>query len=217
TSKFRLYREQLVEILLEFLQPFKDFESAEPCNQVLDIEIVVFLDSFIDRIEITDKNENEENTVTELILCNDNAIKENVNAIIDENIQIPNTEKWINSVDKNFNALRRMVNDCKRFNRQQKFPNTWEGLKKLQKNDSPFQTDTDDNMDTINYNQDKFIDEWLNYANHEVPFSAISTQNPSLTKFPLPYWHTMLHVAPNLSEFARCLLSIPPNSETSEW
>ncbi|CAG8539179.1 9960_t:CDS:2, partial [Dentiscutata heterogama] len=39
------------------------------------------------------------------------------------------------------------------------------------------------------HDQDKFIDEWLNYANQEVP---------------------------NLSEFAYRLLSIPPNSATSE-
>ncbi|CAI2191804.1 20678_t:CDS:2, partial [Funneliformis geosporum] len=41
-----------------------------------------------------------------------------------------------------------------------------------------------------NYNQDGFIDEWLNYSNQE---------------------------APNLSEFAYRFLSIPPNSATSEW
>ncbi|CAG8825544.1 20393_t:CDS:2, partial [Racocetra persica] len=55
------------------------------------------------------------------------------------------------------------------------------------------------------YNQDKFIDEWLYYSNHEV-----------LQDFPLRYWHTMLNVAPNLSEFACHLLLIPPNSATSE-
>ncbi|CAG8824695.1 6853_t:CDS:2, partial [Racocetra persica] len=66
------------------------------------------------------------------------------------------------------------------------------------------------------YNQDKFIDEWLNYSNHEGPFSASSIKNPSFTRFPLRYWRTMLNVAPNLSEFACRLLSIPPNSATSE-
>ncbi|CAG8529771.1 7021_t:CDS:2 [Cetraspora pellucida] len=35
------------------------------------------------------------------------------------------------------------------------------------------------------YNQDKFIDEWLNYANQEGLFLASSIQNPSFTKFPL--------------------------------
>ncbi|CAG8581991.1 15241_t:CDS:10 [Cetraspora pellucida] len=65
-------------------------------------------------------------------------------------------------------------------------------------------------------NQDQFIDEWLNYSNQEGPFSASSVKNPSFTKFPLRYWRTMLNAAPNLSEFACRLLSIPPNSATSE-
>ncbi|CAG8638721.1 10968_t:CDS:2, partial [Dentiscutata heterogama] len=65
-------------------------------------------------------------------------------------------------------------------------------------------------------NQDQFIDEWLNYANQEGPFSASSIKNPSFTKFPLRYWRTMLSATPNLSEFACRLLSIPPNSATSE-
>ncbi|CAG8513028.1 550_t:CDS:2, partial [Cetraspora pellucida] len=67
-----------------------------------------------------------------------------------------------------------------------------------------------------NYDQNKFIDEWLNYSNQEDPFSALSVKNPSFTRLPLRYWHTMHYVAPNLSEFACHLLSIPPNSATSE-
>ncbi|CAG8463171.1 12130_t:CDS:2 [Cetraspora pellucida] len=66
------------------------------------------------------------------------------------------------------------------------------------------------------HNQDQFIDEWLNYSNQEGPFSASSVKNPSFTKFPLRYWHTMLNATPNLSEFACRHLSIPPNSATSE-
>ncbi|CAG8470903.1 10607_t:CDS:2 [Cetraspora pellucida] len=66
------------------------------------------------------------------------------------------------------------------------------------------------------YNLDKFIDEWLNYASQKGQFSASSIQSPSFTRFPLRYWHTMLHITPNLSEFACHLLSIPPNSATSE-
>ncbi|CAG8509983.1 11750_t:CDS:2, partial [Scutellospora calospora] len=67
-----------------------------------------------------------------------------------------------------------------------------------------------------NYDQNKFIDEWLNYSNQEGPFSALSVKNPSFTRLPLRYWRTMHYVAPNLSEFACRLLSIPPNSATSE-
>ncbi|CAG8670782.1 24222_t:CDS:2 [Gigaspora margarita] len=124
-SKSRLYREQLVDTLLEFLKPFEDFEGAKPCNQVLDIEIAVFLDSFIDRIEMTDKNEtnlflallnkpsveymsiqdellpqNEDDTIIEFPFQDNTeelySLLENVKASIDENIQTPNAEKWIN-------------------------------------------------------------------------------------------------------------------------
>jgi hypothetical protein len=35
------------------------------------------------------------------------------------------------------------------------------------------------------HNQDQFIEEWLNYSNHEGPFSVSSVKNPSFTKFPL--------------------------------
>ncbi|CAG8775254.1 16730_t:CDS:2, partial [Racocetra persica] len=49
------------------------------------------------------------------------------------------------------------------------------------------------------YNQDIFIDEWLNYSNHEGLFSASSIKNPSFTRFSLRYWCTILNVAPNLS------------------
>ncbi|CAG8789285.1 21847_t:CDS:2, partial [Racocetra persica] len=68
-----------------------------------------------------------------------------------------------------------------------------------------------------NHNQDQFIDEWLNYSSQERPFSASSVKNPSFTKFSLRYWHIMLNAAPNLSKFACCLLSIPPNFATFEW
>jgi len=47
--------------------------------------------------------------------------------IIEKNTQMPNAEQWINSIDKNFNSLRKMVDDCERFDRKQKMPNTWEG------------------------------------------------------------------------------------------
>ncbi|CAG8673255.1 10669_t:CDS:2, partial [Scutellospora calospora] len=48
----------------------------------------------------------------------------------------------------------------------------------------------------------KFIDEWLNYANQERLFSVSFIQNSSFIRYLLRYWHTMLPVAPNLSEFA---------------
>ncbi|CAG8699663.1 4483_t:CDS:2, partial [Scutellospora calospora] len=56
----------------------------------------------------------------------------------------------------------------------------------------------------------------LNYTNQEGPFSASFIKNPSFTKFPLRYWHTLLSATLNLSEFACRLLSILPNSVTSK-
>ncbi|CAG8511534.1 11738_t:CDS:2 [Dentiscutata heterogama] len=38
---------------------------------------------------------------------------------------------------------------------------------------------------TIYHNQDKFIDEWLNYASQEGQFSVSSIQSSSFTRFPL--------------------------------
>ncbi|CAG8654497.1 5752_t:CDS:2, partial [Dentiscutata heterogama] len=54
----------------------------------------------------------------------------------------------------------------------------------------------------------------LNYVNQEGPFSALSIKNPSFTKFPLRYWHTMLSAALNLSELVYHLLSILSNFAT---
>ncbi|CAG8792149.1 44792_t:CDS:2, partial [Gigaspora margarita] len=56
TSK-KNFAKQLVNVFLEFLKSFEDFESTELCKQLLNIEIAVFLDAFIDRIETIDKNE----------------------------------------------------------------------------------------------------------------------------------------------------------------
>ena len=50
-----------------------------------------------------------------------------VKTIIDKNTQTLNAEQWIDSIDKNFNALRKMVDDCTRLERKHKIPNTWEG------------------------------------------------------------------------------------------
>ncbi|CAG8801096.1 2445_t:CDS:2, partial [Racocetra fulgida] len=50
-------RDQLVDVFLDFLDPYEDFDSAEPCKQELNINIAVFLNSFIDRIETTNENE----------------------------------------------------------------------------------------------------------------------------------------------------------------
>lgn len=47
--------------------------------------------------------------------------------IIDKHTQMPNAKQWINSIDKNFNSLRKMIDDCEQFDRKQKIPNTWEG------------------------------------------------------------------------------------------
>ncbi|KAF0375616.1 hypothetical protein F8M41_012745 [Gigaspora margarita] len=58
-QNFAYTQEQLVDVFLEFLKSFEDFGSTEPCKQLLNIEIAVFLDAFIDRIETIDKNESD--------------------------------------------------------------------------------------------------------------------------------------------------------------
>ncbi|CAG8494909.1 11300_t:CDS:2 [Cetraspora pellucida] len=47
---------QLVNVLLDLLDPYEDFNNAEPCSQVLNIDIAVFLNSFIDYIETNNKD-----------------------------------------------------------------------------------------------------------------------------------------------------------------
>jgi hypothetical protein len=37
-----------------------------------------------------------------------------------------NNHKWIKAVDKNFNGIRRVVNDVTKFNRKITNPRTWE-------------------------------------------------------------------------------------------
>ncbi|CAG8608717.1 21345_t:CDS:2 [Gigaspora rosea] len=43
--------------------------------------------------------------------------------IFEKNIANPN--KWLNSIEKNFELLRKLVENCKRFERQNHIPNTW--------------------------------------------------------------------------------------------
>ncbi|CAG8742051.1 21879_t:CDS:2, partial [Racocetra persica] len=50
-------RDQLVDVFLDFLDPYEDFDNTEPCKQELNIEIAVFLNSFIDHIETTNDDE----------------------------------------------------------------------------------------------------------------------------------------------------------------
>ncbi|CAG8830455.1 30129_t:CDS:2, partial [Gigaspora margarita] len=50
-------QDQLVKVLLNFIDSYKDFDNAKPCSQVLHIDISVFLNSFIDRIETSNENE----------------------------------------------------------------------------------------------------------------------------------------------------------------
>ncbi|CAG8679571.1 9263_t:CDS:2 [Racocetra persica] len=50
-------QDQLTDILLDFLDPYEDFDNAEPCSQFLNIDIAVFLNSFIDRIETSNEDE----------------------------------------------------------------------------------------------------------------------------------------------------------------
>ncbi|CAG8671156.1 1132_t:CDS:1, partial [Racocetra fulgida] len=52
---------------------------------------------------------------------------EHVKSIIEENSQQPNAKQWINASDKNFNSLRRMVDNCEKYNKRQKIQNTWRG------------------------------------------------------------------------------------------
>ncbi|CAG8744727.1 17598_t:CDS:2, partial [Dentiscutata erythropus] len=43
--------------------------------------------------------------------------------ILEKNVENPN--KWLDSIEKNFEPLRKLVEDCKRFERQTHIPNTW--------------------------------------------------------------------------------------------
>ncbi|CAG8802458.1 962_t:CDS:2, partial [Racocetra fulgida] len=45
------------KVLLVFLEPYKDFEDAKPCEQIFNVEIMIFLDTFLDQIETTDEDE----------------------------------------------------------------------------------------------------------------------------------------------------------------
>ncbi|CAG8770680.1 34846_t:CDS:2, partial [Gigaspora margarita] len=54
-------RDQLVDFLLDFLDSYDDFDKAEPCSQMIDIDFAVFLNSFLDRVETNNENERESN------------------------------------------------------------------------------------------------------------------------------------------------------------
>ncbi|CAG8587099.1 27132_t:CDS:2 [Dentiscutata erythropus] len=43
--------------------------------------------------------------------------------ILDKNVANPN--KWLDSIEKNFEPLRKLVKDCKQFERKNHIPNTW--------------------------------------------------------------------------------------------
>ncbi|CAG8703049.1 9550_t:CDS:2, partial [Scutellospora calospora] len=43
--------------------------------------------------------------------------------ILEKNVANPN--KWLDSIEKNFEPLRKLVEDCKQFERQNHIPNTW--------------------------------------------------------------------------------------------
>ncbi|CAG8554821.1 9739_t:CDS:2, partial [Scutellospora calospora] len=112
------------------------FQDNTKINQNEENMIVVLLPQYEDdTIELSQYEDDPINLLQDdTIECEESKKKnelysllEEVKTIIDENIQSPNAEKWINSIDKNFNSLRKMVNDCRQLNRQQKFPNTWEG------------------------------------------------------------------------------------------
>ncbi|CAG8650078.1 35357_t:CDS:2, partial [Racocetra persica] len=50
-------QDQLTDVLLDFLDPYEDFDNAKLCSQVLNIDIAVFLNSFIDHIETSNEDE----------------------------------------------------------------------------------------------------------------------------------------------------------------
>ncbi|CAG8825448.1 40068_t:CDS:2 [Gigaspora margarita] len=52
-------RDQLVDFLLDFLDSYDDFDKAELCSQMIDIDFAIFLNSFLDRVETINKNECE--------------------------------------------------------------------------------------------------------------------------------------------------------------
>ncbi|CAG8651365.1 6146_t:CDS:1, partial [Ambispora leptoticha] len=84
-------------------------------NDELSQDITLTLDTAIE-------NESVKHKKKELYLLLDH-----VKTIIDQNTQTPNAEQWINSIDKNFNALRKMVDDYTQLERKHNIPNTWEG------------------------------------------------------------------------------------------
>ncbi|CAG8691942.1 4787_t:CDS:2, partial [Racocetra persica] len=48
---------KLVEVLSGFLEPYKDFEDSKSCEQIFNVEIAIFLNTFLEDIETTDENE----------------------------------------------------------------------------------------------------------------------------------------------------------------
>ncbi|CAG8516909.1 45309_t:CDS:2, partial [Gigaspora margarita] len=72
-------RDQLVDIFLDFLNPYEDFNNAKPCKQKLNIDIAIFFNSFIDRIETTNEDETiEQASNTTELLPKDNLPKDNI-------------------------------------------------------------------------------------------------------------------------------------------
>ncbi|CAG8833543.1 20037_t:CDS:2, partial [Gigaspora margarita] len=46
----------LVETFLGFLELYKNIKNTEPCKQIFDVEIAIFLDTFLDCVETTNKD-----------------------------------------------------------------------------------------------------------------------------------------------------------------
>ncbi|CAG8771000.1 4395_t:CDS:1, partial [Dentiscutata erythropus] len=45
--------------------------------------------------------------------------------ILEENTTNPNGNKWLDSIDKNFNPICKFIEDCDKFKKQEHIPKTW--------------------------------------------------------------------------------------------
>ncbi|CAG8569377.1 15363_t:CDS:2, partial [Cetraspora pellucida] len=94
-------RDQLVDVFLDFLDPYEDFDNVEPCKQELNIDIAVFLNSFIDHIETQNKDESNKLIAYQIIKL----ISKADGFIMKENLKILELKTVINDEILNPNCL----------------------------------------------------------------------------------------------------------------
>ncbi|CAG8683430.1 10143_t:CDS:2, partial [Cetraspora pellucida] len=94
-------QEELIEVLSGFLEPYKDFKDSKPCEQIFNINIVIFLNTFLDYIETTDENK-AEYILDEKTLVNDNSDRKTSSSS-----HIPDEE-----ILSNLNTLDEEISSC---------------------------------------------------------------------------------------------------------